>query len=323
MKKNLTFICVQPCIPYYAWQLEVMLTNFKNLRLHEHYSIHILCAYNKNESDWRENVKVVQTVNEAFRDVAHFFYYQDTRQYPIAYIPSIRPNLLKQHFIQQKNILTNAIFYHDCDISFTKFPDFIEKYIHGDEWYVSDTRSYLDYRYVRSKGEDILTEMAGIVGIHPDTIKENTQNSGGCHYILKNVDFDFFDKMEKDCEKLYRRINILNAEKKRQDPSYHELQIWCADMWAILWGAWIRGYKTNIVPEMDFCWATDRIEKWNDKYIFHNAGVTKEMASSVFYKGDFLNKYPYYLNVENYDKSKAAYSYLCLIKEIGEKSCLL
>jgi len=59
-RKPITLMCVQPCILYYAWQIEVMLTNFKELRLEKEFDIHCLFAYNKNESDWQDIVQTIQ-----------------------------------------------------------------------------------------------------------------------------------------------------------------------------------------------------------------------------------------------------------------------
>lgn len=323
IKKPLTLMCVQPCIPYYAWQLEVMLKNFTDLGIHECYDIHILCAYNTNEANWAENMQPIQLVEEKYESKAQFFYYQDTREYPISYISSIRPNLLKQHYAKYKDIISDAVFYHDCDIVFTKFPNFFEKYIEGNDWYVSDTRSYIGYDYILSKGEDVLKTMIDIMDISENTIKARQEQSGGAQYIMKGVDELFFHKMEKDCERLFKDVSALNAKKKEEEPKYHELQIWCADMWAILWGAWLRGYNTYIIPEMDFCWATDSIEKWNDKYLFHNAGVVHSIADTHFYKANFRNQYPYLHDGNNYDKNKSSYKYFEIIQSIGEKSCLL
>ncbi len=127
-KKPLTLICVQPCIQYYAWQIEVMLTNFEAFKLHEEFNIVCLFAYNKNENDWRQNVSIIKKVEFRFSDVANFYYYQDTRQYPISYISSIRPNILKQYFKEYPEVATNPVLYHDCDIIFTKHPFFLYKY---------------------------------------------------------------------------------------------------------------------------------------------------------------------------------------------------
>lgn len=323
-KKPLTLMCVQPCNLYFAWQVEVMLKNFTDLGIHNVYDIHILCAFNENEPNWRKDISHILKVEHKFNiEGIQFFYYQDTREYPISYISSIRPNLLKQHYSKHSDIIADAVFYHDCDIAFSKFPDFLEKYIDGKDWYVSDTRSYIGYNYILSKGEDVLNTMTDIVGIPNSIVKSRQDQSGGCQYIMKGVDEVFFDKMERDCIKLYKDITALNIKKKQEDPNHHELQIWCSDMWAILWGAWLRGYNTNIIPEMDFCWATDTANKWDEKYIFHNAGVTEGIRDSFFYKADFRDKYPYLHDGSNYDTSKASYKYFEIIKSIGDKSCLL
>jgi len=321
--KPLTLICVQPCIQYYAWQVEVMLTNFEQLKLHNDFKIVCLFAYNKNESDWRDKVGVIKKVEFRFSDVAKFYYYQDTRVYPVSYISSIRPNILKQYFKDYPEAGQNPVFYHDCDIIFTKFPFFFYNLLDNDmNWYVSDTKSYIGHDYIVSKGNDVLDKMCQIVGIHPHFVKSKQEESGGAQYLMKGVDWQFFEKMEKDCERLYSEINALNNKKKQLDTNHHELQIWCADMWALLWGAWVRGYNTKIIEELDFCWATDNLEKYNQKYIFHNAGITDGLSKKFFYKAQFRNVLPYEELGEEYIKEGASYIYFELIKSIGKKSCL-
>jgi hypothetical protein len=322
---DLTFICVQPCTQYYAWQIEVMLTNFRDCGIAKDFSVNCLFAYNKNESDWKEKVATIKKVEERMTGVAEFFYYEDTRKYPISYISSIRPNILKQHFKIFPKLSERAIFYHDCDIVFTKYPDFLnEELLQNDmTWYVSDTKSYISYSYIISKGEDVLNKMCDIVGINPSLVKYKEEESGGAQYLLKGIDWRFFEKMESDCEVLFKDINILNAEKKKSDPNHHELQIWCADMWAILWSGWMRGYTTEIIPELNFCWATDRAERWHEVYIFHNAGVTSESAHRLFFKGAFTSNLPFLETGETYDRGTASYKYFSIIKSIGNNSCLI
>jgi hypothetical protein len=322
MKKQLSFICVQPCIPYYAWQIEVMLHNFQRLNLHI-YDIRCLFAFNKNEPDWEEKVAVIKKVEKKYKLTAKFFYYEDTRTYPITYISSIRPNILKQHFKEFPELNDRAIFYHDCDIVFTKFPDFLKDLTEDDNnWYVSDTISYIGHNYIVSKGEEVLDKMCDVVGINKKLVKSRESESGGAQYVLKGVDWLFFDKMERDCENLFKEITFYNKFKKQKEPTYHELQIWCADMWAMLWGGWMRGFNTKIIPEMDFCWATDDISKWDERYIFHNAGVVDGHRDVIFYKGDFTNKLPYQADLDKYSDKKASWKYVQIIKETKENTCL-
>jgi hypothetical protein len=322
--KNVTFMCVQPAIPYFAWQLEVMLENFKNLGIHENNQIDILIAYNTNESDFQDKLDTMNKVEQRYKDVADFFYYTDTRVYPFSYTSSIRPNILKQHFKKYPQLEEECVFYHDCDIIFTKYPDFIHT-LCGDDlnWYVSDTIGYLGYNYVKSKGDDVLNAMCEIVGIHPELVKKKENQAGGAQYLMKKADWVFWDKVEKDCEKLFKDITALNIKKKIEDPTHHELQIWCSDMWAIAWNAWMRGYNTNIVPELNFAWATDDISKWDEAYIMHNAGVTQDLSKDLFYKANYIGQLPYYADGETYLKNKCSYKYFELIKSIGGNSCLL
>ena len=322
-RKPITLICVQPCQMYYAWQIEVMLTNFEKLKLHESFNIQCLFAYNKNneQDNWKENVQLIKLVEEKFQRVAEFYYYPDTRNTPISYISSIRPNILKQHFAQYKHLKEDSIFYHDCDIVFTQLPEFLKRLTQVDNnWYVSDTKGYIGHDYIKSKGDDVLDKMCEIVGVNKELVQRKQYQSGGAQYLMKGVDSQFFNKMEEDCERLFKEITQLNNEKKRLDPTHHELQIWCADMWALLWGAWMRGYHTNIIPELDFCWATDPIENWDKKYIFHNAGCTNE-RNDLFNKSRFTNQTPFLIE-DNFDKKWASYNYFEIIKSIGNKSCL-
>jgi len=322
MANRMTLICVQPCILYYGWQVEVMLQNFMDLGIHEHYEIRCLFAYNKRESDWKSKVATIQKVQSHFLGVAKFYFYEDTRQYPISYISSIRPNLLKQHYYEFPELSSTPVFYHDCDIVFTKFPDFFVTLLQDTrKWYVSDTISYIGHDYIKSKGDVVLSEMCKIVGINEFVVQNNQLNSGGCQYLMSNVDWLFWDKVEKDSENLYKNITKLNRELLAENPTYHELQIWCADMWALLWNAWMRGIETEIVPELSFCWGTDNISVWDNKYIYHNAGITDGMKSTHFYKGDFRQILPYQYESETFEKSKASYKYWEIIKQIGIKSC--
>jgi hypothetical protein len=94
-------------------------------------------------------------------------------------------------------------------------------------------------------------------------------------------------------------------------------------MWAIAWNAWMRGYNTNIVPELNFAWATDDISRWDEAYIMHNAGVTQELSKDLFYKAHYIGMLPYLLEGDTYLKDRCSYKYFELIKSIGGNSCLL
>lgn len=315
---NLKYICVQPRLLYYAWQLEVMINNFLKHGVNPD-DMHILVAYSQDKNDKTNNLELVELYNkltDAFPSV-NFFYYEDDRVNP-SYIPSVRPNILKKHFAKFPELEQSVIFYHDCDIVLTKSPNFNEL-LNDDVWYMSDTNSYLNYDYIVSKGEDIYKKMCEIVGIDESIPKENRSNAGGAQYIMKNVNSNFWEKVELDCEELYKFFLKDEPKKLKLNPSYHPIQSWTSDMWAVLWNAWKLGNKTKLHPYLDFTWAPDPISRWDDNLIFHNAGVVSD--GNLFYKGKYLNTLPY--NIEDtFSKSNASYNYYKEIVETAQKSCL-
>jgi hypothetical protein len=164
--------------------------------------------------------------------------------------------------------------------------------------------------------------MCEITKIDPLIPRLMNSNSGGAQYIMKNIDADYWEKVERDSEKLFKEITELNNQKKTTNPEYHELQIWCADMWAVLWNGWLEGNETKVVPEMDFSWATDPSNRWNQTTIYHNAGATCG-SQGTFYKALYMGTLPYNLDIEKFDKEKNCYNYVLEIKETSKKSPLI
>lgn len=316
--KNLRYVCVQPRIQYYAWQVEVMINNFIKHGINPN-NIDILVAWNPNDgTNSPENIEIWDKLSSHY-NLVRFFFYQDTRQQPIHYISSVRPNILKQHFERYPELQYEAIFYHDCDIVFTKPPQF-DHLLLDDLWYVSDTNSYINYNYIMSKGKDVYDKMCEIVNIPKMIPKLMNSHSGGAQYIMKGLNYEYWAKVERDSEQLFYQITELNNQKKIIDPTHHELQIWCADMWAVLWNGWLKGNETQVVPEMNFSWATDSKNRWEETTIFHNAGVVS--PGDKFYKGEYIDKLPY--NIEDtFNENYCSKLYFNEIKETAQKSCLI
>lgn len=318
--KNLRYVCVQPRLLYYAWQVEVMINNFLEHGINPN-SIDILVAWNpEDKTSAPENIEAWTALANHYNNV-RFFFYQDTRQQPIRYISSIRPNVLKQHFTAYPELEKEAIFYYDSDIVFTKKPNW-DSFIQDDVWYLSNTNSYINYDYIMSKGQDVYARMCKIVQIDPLIPKLMNSNSGGAQYILKNINANFWEKVEADCEDLFYWITKLNEQKVKEDPSHHPLQIWCADMWAVLWNGWLLGSETKVVSEMNFSWATDNIERWEETTIFHNAGVTCSCGRQ-FYKANYMEKLPYDIEQDNFKSTTCGYNYVKEIIKTSKKSCLV
>ena len=288
--RTLRYVCAQPAILYYAWQVEVMLNNFRDM------------GVNLNQVDIIAKLEGPDIPPEwqklANGYAARFFFYRDTRA-THHYISSIRPNILKQHWAARPEIWNEAIFYHDCDIMFTRPPSewITAEMLADDRWYGSDTRWYISHSYIKSKGEDVLNAMCDIMEMSPATIEENELNCIGAQYLMKNVTTDYWERVERDCERLFKDITELNARKKTADPTHHELQIWCSDMWAVLWGAWRRGVETVCHKNFNFSWATSGMQEYTECNIFHNAGITGT-ENRQFYKANYMHTLPYNLNLD-------------------------
>lgn len=324
LEKKLTYICAQPAELYFAWQVEVLINNFidNDIDLSQ---VHIVCSIkDKIPNDWlllKENYNV------------NFFFYIDTRK-KFNYISTIRPHILKKHFKQNPYLEKCSIFYHDCDIFFTNSPKkwLTDKMINDDICYGSNTNSYISYEYIKSKGDDVLQKMSEIVDISIDVIKLNKYNGIGAQYLLKNVSSEFWEKVEIDSEKLYTDIMILNNQKIKEDrhtvppeitrEPYNPLQIWCADMWALLWNLWKLNKETKVLSEFDFSWPIESINCWNERNIFHNSGVIQKNLE-IFYKQSFTDKTPYRWILPKPNKEVCSWNYYNFVKKVGKKSVLI
>jgi hypothetical protein len=305
------FVCAQPSELYFAWQVEVMLYNFIEMGINlEYVDIVSTKKNNKISEIWK---KLSNAHN------ANFFFYEDTRIKKY-YTSSIRPNILKQHFKQYPQLTNQTIFYHDSDIIF-RTPINWNQFETDDIFYGSNTNWYISFDYIISKGNDVFDKMVEIVNINPQIVIDNNNNSIGAQYILKNIDETFWESVEHDSENLFKKISKLNIEKKQKNPSYHELQIWAADMWSVLWNIWKCGYKTQCHSDLGFSWGTSSEDSYNTCNIMHNAGVTN-FHNNYFNKTNYIKKLPYNLNLK-IKENTASKKYYEWIQKTEKKSVLL
>ena len=322
--KKLRFICAQPATIYYVWQVEVMLNNFMQMGINPN-DVDIVC--------WKENGVISEEWSKLANGyAARFFFYDDTRETK-HYISSIRPNILKQHFQKYPELKDETIFYHDCDIIFTKpIQQWITfEMVNDNKWYGSDTRWYIAHSYIKSKGQDVIDEMCKIMGLPESLIESNELNSIGAQYLMKGVDYYFWDRVETDSENLYKKISELNNQKIIEDRrtmppgeernTYHPLQIWCADMWAVLWGGWRLGYETVSHSNFDFSWGTSNETEYFKMNIFHNAGITGNEMNR-FHKASYTDRLPYTDKLEIL-RETASWHYWNWIQTTAQKSVLL
>ncbi|QJB36672.1 hypothetical protein HF324_01855 [Chitinophaga oryzae] len=316
------FLSAQPCNYYFLWQLELQVFNFRQLGIPAE-KIHVLIGYDPQLGLSEEFAKLMQE-----NTAATFYTYPDVR-IKKRYLSSLRPHLIKQHFTKFPELCDEVVFYHDSDILFRELPDFSQMNSEGC-WYLSDTRTYLDSNYVRSTADtDLFYGMCALVGISPDVVIAHDQHAGGAQYLISNVQVAFWEKLEKDCEGLYALLEDFHNKKAAQyykdtgqaASRYRGIQVWCADMWAMLYNALLFGYKPRIHHDLDFCWAGDRMSKWYDRKILHYSGVRNNQEGKMFCKTDYIHYPPYYADHSGLSGDFCGYAVVeCMKLFLAERS---
>ena len=297
------YICAQPAIKYFAWQLDIFIYSLINNNIKQE-DIHILSSINENGID-----RYFSILKEKYPNVL-FEFYRDTRKYTM-YQPSIKPHLMYNHYLKYPELQKETIMFLDADVALIKPIDF-SGMLNNNIWYLSDTSSYLNYDYIKSKGDDVLNKMLEVADISEHVIKSNNANSGGAQYLIKNVESIYWKEVEDLSHRLHIEISHLYNRKPPQEEGNYRLQIWTSEMWAMIWTAWKKGIMTLVHPNLDFCWATDEIDKWDKVSIFHNAGVTCG-CQNLFKKSNYTDKLPD-LNLE-IDNTKCSFNYYNILKK--------
>lgn len=301
-------ICAQPALDYYTWQVEVMIQSFINQGVNPNH-IEIVCGY-------KDNIPAVWSKLADHYNTVRFFFYKDDRVSP-GYIPSIRPYILEKHWSAYPELSQETVLYHDSDIALFKPLELSELNL-DDKCYVSDTVSYIGANYIRSKGEHYLDLMCSIVGIDKQFVIDHEKDSGGAQYLIKSVPGSFWKKVYHDCEQLYKQVN----DQIVKDKPGHPIQIWCSDMWAVLWNLWLLNKNVHVSEKMSFSWATSPSTELDKHQFFHNAGVTGS-DPKYFYKGAYINRLPYSIKAESFEPKYCSYYYAQLIENTGKNSVLI
>lgn len=318
--EELIFISAQPYDFKFTWQIDVQCWNFRDLGILDKY--HILVWYPKGHVDFTEWKRLEKKYSEA-----KFFFYEDEGVDLKTYIPQLRPHILKRHFkIFEQDFKNKTFFYLDSDVIFRELPNF-KKLIEGDICWQSNTSGYLDYNYLLSKekqgnipNNEAIKKMAEIGNIDIKTIQNYTNKTGGAQYVLKNVDFTFWEDVEKmviEIRKNFTHKNVLSEltdsiNSKYFDSEEKGFQSWCADMWAVNFSLWKRGIKTDIHKELDFTWATDKVDKWFENKIYHDAGAS---SKGLFIKSAWNNVSPVGKNISVLS-AFASWHYVEAIKKV-------
>lgn len=333
--RELVYLCAQPLDKYYCWQVHMWIESLKNIGKSDKAIcvVYVPKGREKERSNWDGLISLYPE--------AKFNFYEDTddlNRLLGIYIPIIRPYVLMKYFKEHPEMSEKAVFYCDCDILFTeKFN--INTYLEDDICYLSNTLSYINATYFNSKIKDVksdrleeykkidvLDETCKLVGISREIAEKNNLHSGGAQYLLKNIDWQFWDKCITDCIKIRRYLQGINRYYFENENK--GFQSFCSDMWAVLYGLWCRNQETKIIPEMEFAWSSDSISKLDKVGIFHNAGIVAETQGDipVFYKGKYHMgtspfSDPYLEHIYNNEKSKTLcnHFYVSKLLKLKEK----
>lgn len=280
----------QPAIPRFEWELEVALTRLKKLGIKD-----IVLLFSRNDS------KIPTRLQEKYDVDVHV--YTDNRRDRL-YIPSIKPYLWSMYLKEDRSRENESYFYLDSDVIFREIPDVQPN---SNIWYGSNCGHYLGVDYIDSTGKGIFEEMCKIVGVNPDFIRDQNPICGA-QWVISNPTYEYWNKVYEDSVKLYRYLN---------SRTYSNIQKWTAEMWAQLYNIYYFGKTTEVSNELEFCWATDDVQRYYETKIYHNAGVT-EKYDDLFFKGKYISKTPFNEDFGFVNRNKASIEYVAALKEVQE-----
>lgn len=296
-------ICSQPDVKYFHWQNLIQFYNFKKLGILEDHRAVFLVSPNKEPTEF------ILKFKESFPN--NVFIFNDDRVQK-HYIPTIKIHGVVKYLEQDTR--QQDLMLIDSDIILREKIDY-SLFTENNTVYCSNTKGYLGYQYLKTKGDEIITDMCDYMGITLNDVIEQNNNSGGAQLYYKGVDglLEYFKEIDDKAPKLY--------DLMVKHPTYNDfkptIQAWTSEMWAVLWLLWKRDIKTEIHAELDFRWATDDISLWETNKILHIAGVTVGMKD-VFFKGGFINKSPFKVDFSYVRENSITNIY---IKEMNQLIC--
>ena len=288
------YVMAQPAVQRFEWEVKVAIYALVKTGIPKEDIIILFSRHEESVISEIENIGVNVHV------------YLDER-YNNEYIPSLKPYLMYRYLEEDTSRENETYFFMDSDVVVREVPEVIFwDSSNTNIWYGSNCNGYLNYDYIIQcdNGKELLKDMAYIVGVSVDEIKLINNQCIGAQYIMTKPSKEYFHKVYMDSIKLWLYI-------KDKDTN---LQKWTVEMWSTLWNMIYFGIMPRVTDDLDFTWATDSVEEWDNNKIFHNAGVTDDMKD-MFFKGSYINKDPFNEDIDYINKDKASYKYAQLITE--------
>ena len=127
----------------------------------------------------------------------HFTVIKDERiQKHKAYAVTMKPYLVRKFMEMYPHMQRETFFYTDPDVVFTKQMDFSD-FLKDDIWYLSNTKSYVDSKYIKGQSPELFKELCAIAGVSPRMVEANDHAAGGAQWIIKHGWPDMWDEIEK------------------------------------------------------------------------------------------------------------------------------
>ena len=174
-----------PDVAYYNWQVLVQINNLVKFG----YSDNIIYVVVK-----QPNTELSNQIKTILDNAPVEYYVYDDDRMRKRYPSSLRLRGLKNLFSDKPELGGETFFYIDPDLLFAKAISFTTL-LSNDTWYVSDTKSYIDSNYIKSKSDKLFSEMAAIAGLDEQIIINNDVNAGGAQYLMKGLDRNFWAKV--------------------------------------------------------------------------------------------------------------------------------
>lgn len=290
------FIMCQPANTRFQWELDVCITNLIGLD----YTDIVLLFGRENPEVPEYFIRKYETVEVHVYDVD----WDEFRDYP----PAIKPYLWTKFLAENPLRQLDDYFYMDSDVILRDRLDTFIGNATAQRWYGSDCGHYLNYDYISQceKGEEILESLASITSISTRDIKYLNNDSAGAQWAMSCPTLTYWEKVYEDTISIWRYFKNVNSN----------IQKWTAEMWAQLFAMRYFGIEVVALESLDFCWATDPIERWFETTIYHNAGATVE-DKGLFFKGQYVNgRMPFDEDLSFVDPQRCSSKYVEAIKGV-------
>lgn len=278
--------CIQDNI-YLNWQVELLYYNLKKLGV----KLITLCGFTHKPSNYALQLE---------KNLDNYILIEDTRTNK-SYAATMQPFLLSKYNIKDKFFLCDSdVLFKDID--FLNDPNFQNYDVIG-----SNCGSYVNNEYINGCDSEILSKMCQVANVDFEKISSNKLGIGAQYIFNKIPSQDFWKKVEQSSNNIYTLLSNYKCK-------IHDIQIWTAEMWGILFNLVSDNYNIYSNNSMNFSWASDNISTWKNNNIFHCAGVTN-MDNGHFFKGAYTKYTPFFQNLSYVKSTSCSHIYKEFILE--------